>query len=372
MTTTTGRRAILATAILACSLAPALAAPKVAVDIAPVHAIVARVMAGAGEPELIVPPGASPHDHALRPSEAATLDDAEIVFWIGPGLTGWMADPITTLASDARVVALGEAEGIAVLPVRTGGPFEADAHDHAEETSAEDEDEHEHEHAGEEDHADEAVHDEHAGEADHDEHVGEHAGETDDEAQADDHADEAQTADIDHDDGAHDPHVWLDPLNAAVIADGVAVILGEADPANAETYAANAAAFGDEMAALIDEVAAQLAPVRDRPFIVFHDAYQYFETRFDMPAAGSIALQESVPPGAARVAEIRDRVRSQGIVCGFSEPQFEPALLGTVTEGTEVALGTLDPIGADLTPGPELYPALLRLMASSLASCLAG
>ena len=103
---------------------------------------------------------------------------------------------------------------------------------------------------------------------------------------------------------------------------------------------------------------------------MFHDAYQYFEHRFAIPAAGSVALQDAVAPGAARVAAIRERVRAGDIVCAFAEPQFEPKLLATVIEGTGVRTGALDPLGAGLPPGPGLYPALLRGLADSLADCL--
>jgi zinc transport system substrate-binding protein len=277
----------------------AAAAPRVAVDIAALHSIVARVMAGIGAPELIVPPGVSEHDYALKPSQAAVLQDADLVVWTGPELTPWLAGPVAALATGATI-SVEDAPGVRKLHVRTDGPLEGDAE------------------PGQ----------------------------------------------------AWDGHLWLDPRNAAAAARAVAAALGAADPANAAGYAANAEGFAAETEALADEIAAQLAPLRGRRYLVFHDAYQYFEHRFDFPAAGSVALGDGTAPGAARVAAIRERVRDTEVVCAFAEPQFEPKLLATVTEGTGVRTGVLDPVGAGLTPGPGLYPALMRGLADSLAGCL--
>jgi zinc transport system substrate-binding protein len=290
--------------------ASANAAPRVAADIAPVHSIVARVMAGIGAPDLVVGPGASEHGYALRPSEARLLQEADLVVWVGPDLTPWLGEAIASLAVDAAVVTLEDAPGIERLPLRDGGAFEPHGHGPVDAAG--------------------------------------------------------------HDHPVADGHLWLDPRNAVAAARAVAAALGGVDPANAAGYAANAAAFADEMAALSREIAARLAPVRGRPYIVFHDAFQYFEHGFDLPAAGSVALPDGSAPGAARVAEVRARVRAEGIVCAFAEPQFEPRLLATVIDGTAVRTGVLDPIGATLSPGPELYPALLRGLAEALAGCLGG
>jgi zinc transport system substrate-binding protein len=302
----------------------AAAAPVVATDIAPVHSIAARVMQGIGQPGRIVPPGASPHGYALRPSEARLLQDAALVVWVRPDLTPWLADPIDALAPDATLVTLQDAPGMTLLPIRAGGPFEA----------------HEHDHEAEQAEADERAHAE-AG------HEAEHA-------------------------GGHDGHLWLDPGNAAAAARAIAAALAAADPANAGAYAANAEGFAAETEAQAEAIAARLEPLRGRPFIVFHDAYQYFEHAFDFPAAGSIALQDGVTPGTARVAGIRDRVRDEDIVCAFSEPEFEPKLIATVIEGTAARTGVLDGVGAALSPGPGLYPALLDGIADGLAACLGG
>lgn len=319
---------------LACSLgataAAAAAAPRVMTDILPVQSIVAAVMQGVGEPGVILPPGADPHSYALRPSDAQGLSDADLVVWVGPDLTHWLAGPIASLAPRAVKLEIEDAPGITVLPVRADGPFEPDEHDHA------------------------------TGHAD-----GEHADGEHDHAGSDGHGEEQ-----DHGEG-RDGHLWLDPANAAAAARDVAGSLAELDPENAATYAANAGRFGEEMQALAAEVKARVAPLTGRPFLVFHDAYQYFEHAFGLPAAGSVALQDGVEPGPARVAAIRERVSDGRIVCAFTEPEFSPKLMATITEGTGLRTGTLDHLGADIAPGPALYPALIRGLAADLAACLA-
>lgn len=148
--------------------------------------------------------------------------------------------------------------------------------------------------------------------------------------------------------------------------------MSEADPANASVYAENGAALAERLDALAAEMEATLAPVRDRPFLVFHDAYQYLETRFDLAVAGAVTLNPAAPPGARRVAEIRERVQEVGVRCLFREPQFEPRIAEVVAEGADVTIGVLDPLGADLEPGPDLYFDLMRRNAGALADCLAA
>ena len=316
-------------------------APRVAVDIAPVHSLIARVMDGVGTPDLIVQPGASPHEYSLRPSEATALQNADLVFWIGPDLTPWLTDTIETLAPDAAVTELLEADGTIELEFREGALFEAHDHDYGDhDNDDEDHDDHE-------DHADE--------EADHDDH--------------DDHDDEEAGHD-EHDHGAHDPHAWLSPQNAMTWLNVIAGQLSAADPDNAGAYFANAAAGRTEIEALIVEVTATLDPVRDGQFVVFHDAYQYFETDFDFPASGAISIGDASDPSPARIAEIQGRIAEQGIDCVLAEPQFNPGLVATVLDGTQAQTGILDPLGSDLEPGPALYPQLIRNLSTALAGCM--
>ena len=288
--------------------------PHVAVDIAPVHSLVARVMDGVGTPDLIVQPGASPHEYSLRPSEAKALQDADLVFWTSSGLTPWLTDTIETLATDASVTELLEADGSIELELRESALFEV--HNHGE----------------------------------HD----------------DDHDDEAHK---DHED-AHDPHAWLSPKNAMTWLNVIAGQLSAANPENAGTYFANAAAGRSEIEALIGEVNATLEPVRGEQFIVFHDAYQYFETDFDFLASGAISLSDASDPSPARIAGIQAWIAEEGIRCVLAEPQFNPGLVETVLDGTEAQTGILDPLGSDLELGSALYAQLIRNLSIALAGCL--
>jgi zinc transport system substrate-binding protein len=309
--------ALLTTALLTTT---AMAAPDVVASIKPVHSLVASVMAGVGEPTLIVKGSASPHTYALKPSDAGALESADIVFWTGHGMELFLADALETLATGATVVELADSPGIALLPVREGGAFEAHSHE------GEGHEEHDHEHEEHEDH--------------------------------------------DHEHGEGDMHFWLDPENAKLMVTQIATTLAEADPENATAYQANAEAELVKLDELEAELAATLAPVADKPFIVFHDAYQYFEARFGLTLAGSVTVTPDVMPGAARIDELKAKVAELGATCVFAEPNFEPTIIAAITEGSAAKSGVLDPEGGALAEGVDLYPTLLRGLATSLVDCL--
>jgi zinc transport system substrate-binding protein len=267
-------------------------------------------------------------------------------------LTPWLADTIETLAPDANVTELLEADGTIELEFREGALFEAHE-DHEEDDDHKDDDDHadeahdDHEQEGHDDHEEEG-HDDHA-EDDHDEDEASHEG---------------------HDHGAHDPHAWLSPQNAMTWMNVIAGQLSAADPENAGAYFANAAAGRAEIKVMIGEVTATLDPVRDGRFIVFHDAYQYFEMDFNFPASGAISIGDASDPSPARIAEIQGRIAEQGIDCVLAEPQFNPGLVVTVLDGTDAQTGILDPLGSDLESGPALYPQLIRNLSTALAGCM--
>ena len=298
--------ALLAIAIVAWGVRPAAAAaPRVVVSIAPLHSLVAGVMAGVGRPHLLVAGGASPHDYTLRPSDARALAAADIVFRVGPGADGILDRPLAALAGRARVIRTIETPGVTVLPARAGGVFAP------------------HDHGG---------------------------------------------------DGARspDPHLWLEPANAAAIVAEAVAVLAAHDPARAATYRANGARSAARLAALRGELAAIVRPVAGTPFVVFHDAYQYFERAFGLAARGALTLATDRQPGVRRVAALRAAIVAGKAVCVFAEPQFPPALVATITAGTTARAGTLDPLGAALPPGPEHYFMLLRGLATALVDCLSG
>lgn len=306
-------RLVPALAFLLALAVPAVAraeVPRVVVTIKPIHSLVAAVMGDLGTPALIVKGAASAHTYSLKPSDAEALEQADLVVWTGHGLELFLVDALDTLAADARVVELAAVPGIELLPTREGGPFEP--------------------------HEDDA---EGAARAD--------AGQ--------------QEADM---------HFWLDPANAATLAAAVAEALAAADPEHAAVYRANARAFGDDLAALTAELDTALAGVKDRAFIVFHDAYQYFEHRFGLTVAGSVTVTPDAMPGARRVNELREKIVQSGAGCVFAEPQFEPAIVAAIVEGTGAKAGELDPEGANLAEGPGLYRQLLTNLATGLNGCL--
>ena len=323
------KSALLASTFLFTSTAVATADVKVVASIKPVHSLVASVMQGVSEPSLLVKGAGSPHTYSLKPSQAKELQAADIVFWMSHDLEAFLENSIESIAKNAKAVSLMDSHGLMKLNFREGGAF--DAHDH-----------------GHDDHGDDK-HDDHG----HDKH--------------DDHGDDK------HDDHGHDevdPHVWLDPKNAKSLVHEIEEHLAEIDPSNAAKYEANAKAVMKKLDALTKEIEADLKPIRERGYVVFHDAYQYFEKRFGVSAVGSITVSPEVLPGAERVSELRDKVKSLNASCVFSEPQFEPKLVKTITENTDAGTGVLDPLGANIKDGPELYFTLIRNMAKSLKDCL--
>lgn len=332
-------------------------APKVVVSIKPVHSLVASVMEGVGAPVLIIEGAGSPHTYSLRPSEARAIEQADVVFWVGEGLETFLLKPLEALPTGARVVELAEAPGVTLLPTREGGMWEAHTNDHDDEHHDEEQTAHDEGHDHDREHHDEAEHATHEEAHDHD--AGHH-----------DEAEHAAHHDDDHGHGAFDLHIWLDPHNAIAMAAAIGAALSEVDPANAARYEQNAAALRAELERLDQALGEQLDPVRDGPFVVFHDAYQYFEQRYDLNAIGSISVGPERRPGAQRLGQIRDRLRATEAACVFAEPQFEPAVVDTAIEGTTARKGVLDPLGAALEAGPAMYGQLLENLAGALTECL--
>ncbi|MBD3662878.1 zinc ABC transporter substrate-binding protein [Sulfitobacter aestuariivivens] len=343
-------------ALLCLSGAALAETPKVATDIAPVHALVSEVMAGIGTPDLVVPATASPHHHAMRPSEARMLSEADIVIWMGPGLTPWLEEPITSLASDARDIRLQDLPGTLALAIREGAFF--DSHDHG------------HDHGQDKDHAhEEEGHAEHADEG-HDHEGHEHE---EHDHKAEDHADHAHEEDGHHDhaaSGGIDPHQWLDASNAIFWMTQIAVALGQQDPDNAERYLANAQAAGESLSAVDAQIEAQLAPVRDAPFLILHDGLQYFEARYGLAAQGAVSDSEDDAPGPARVADLRAALQESDVHCALVEPQSDLRLLETVIEGLDIKIVEIDLIGAHTVGVPKGYEHLLTELSNNIAHCL--
>lgn len=305
---------------------PAAAEPRVVVSLKPVHSLIAGVMDGVATPELLLTGGESPHSYHLRPSQARMLARADVLFWVGPALEGFLVKPLQSLESRTRVVTLMEAPGIHLLPARSGGVWEE--------------------------------HEDHGQSHDHHEAAGKKSPEG------------KPKRGHDHDHQATDPHLWLDPQNGQAIVRLAAAELARQFPAHQARFVANAEALLVRLAALDDELRRQLSSLRGRPYIVFHDAYQYLEARYGLSAAGAITLSPEVAPGAQRLRAIRQTIRERQAACVFAEPQFEPRLVVTAIEGSGSRQGVLDPLGADLPAGPESYFLLMRHLAKSLQACL--
>ena len=313
--------------------------PKVVTDIPAVHSLTAQVMGDLGAPAVLLEQGGNAHNFQLRPSQAQALQEAQLVVWIGPDMTPWLARALHGIELGDKALQLID------LPQTYRRDFDAPA------------EEHDHDHATDAEAATEAAHDH---DHDHDAHA------------AEEYAHDAHTGDeADHKHSGLDPHAWLDPANAALWLDAIAAQLGALDPDNGAAYAANATAAKTRIAAMDGEIAAQLAPVRDRPFITFHAAYGYFTSHYGLAPAGSVALGDAVTPGAAHLAGLQADLSAKGVVCAFPEAQHDPKQIALVIEGTPVRLGgTLDPSGSTLDYGPALYETLMRNIAAKLSTCL--
>jgi zinc transport system substrate-binding protein len=284
--------------------------PRVVTDIPPVHSLVSMVMGDLGTPDLLVDKGADLHSFQLRPNQAASLSDADLIIWVGYEMTPWLARMLEGLETGATQIELLDAPG-----TETRSYGEEGAHDH-------------------------------------------------------DAAAEPAAADA-HDHEGRDPHAWLDPHNATVWLDVIAAKLAELDPENAATYAANAAAGAAKITAVEGEVATLLNPLKAKPFVVYHDAYGYFAAHFGLIVAGEIAVGDATSPSAAKLADLRATLAAGSAACIFPEANHDPKLLTQITEGTPTVIGgVLDPEGANLPPGPMLYSDLMRALATTLADCL--
>jgi len=328
-------------------ISSAEAEPKVVTSIKPIHSLVSYVMDGVGRPDLLVDGSSSPHTFQLKPSHATMLQEADIVFWIGEDLESFLETPLDSIAANAKRVTLMDSDQIELLKFREKNVFDDHHDDH------DDHDEHEDHADGHNEHDD---HDEHEGHDDHDEHEGH-----------DDHDEHEGHDDHAHHHGEHDIHFWLDPEIAKSIVNITARELSEIDPNNKSTYEKNAANAIDDLEELINATRSKINS--DATYIVFHDAYQYFEQRFGIEVIGALTVNPEVLPGAKQLSEIREVIEHENVNCLFSEPQFNPSIANTIAKDTGIKAAVLDPLGAELEPGKDLYFELISDMASSFENC---
>ena len=282
-----------------------VAAPRVVASIGPVHSLAAAVMGDLGEPLQIVRGYGSPHTYQMRPSDAASLRDADLVLWIGPSLETFLERPLAGRRDDTRVLALSDVPGLALLANRGAGVRKDDAHsDGRRET------------------------------------------------------------------GSYDAHIWLSPFNAKLMAGAIAEELSALDPQNAATYRVNTDRLWQRIDAMEIRIASRLAPVRTVPFVVFHDAFQYFEESFGLNAVGSVTVSPDRMPSARRIKALREKIAESGARCVFREPQFESALVQVLLEDSNARAGVIDPLGTGVAPGPDAYFNLMDSNTDALVDCL--
>jgi len=287
-------------------------APRVVADIAPIHSLVAMVMDGVGQPQLLVPQNISPHHYSMRPSEAAALQKAQLVVYVGHDMSPWLDPVLQTLAASASALDLSKVDNVLQLGYRKGPIF------------------------------------------------GDH-----DDAGHDDHEDHAH-----HDHGGIDPHMWLDPINAKLWLYAIAAELIRIDPENEDRYNENARSSSRAITLAMAQAEDHLASGHDNGFLVYHDAYQYFEKRFNRGAVGTISAGDASKPSAKRLSELKTLFGARGISCVLTEPQHSSKIVDSVFGGFKPTIGVVDPIGVDLKLGSNLYPQLLENMALSIAQCV--
>ena len=303
------------TAALFLVLTPLKAEISVVTSIKPLHSLTSYIMEGVGEPELIIDGVASPHNFQIKPSHAKMLQNADLVIWIGEDLESFLPTALKSIPKDAVVFELLDQSGLKKLKFREKNIFE-----------------------GHDDHG----HDEHAKkEDDHDDHG--------------------------HGHGSFDPHIWLDPANAKVIVKKITNQLSKIDKDNASTYKANSKKVIKDLDGLIKEVKNEIN--KDASFVVFHDAYQYFEKRFGLSVIGALTINPDVMPGAEQLSEIREVIEHEKAKCIFSEPQFNPNIINSIASDTGVKTGVLDPLGANIDKGKNMYFDLIKDMSNSLKDC---
>ena len=321
---------------------PANADIKVVASIKPIHSLASYLMNGVAKPDLIVDGYATPHGFAMKPSHAKMLQNADLIFWVGEDMENFLEKPLGSIAKKAEKIELMQIKGLQILKFRERNIFD-DHDDH-----------------GHDDHDKKEDHDSHAKKEDHDDHGKKE--DHDDHGKKEDHDDHER-----HAHGEFDPHIWLDPINAKVILNEMVEHLIENDPKNEAKYKSNLDEALKDIDKLTIDVMTELS--NSVSSIVFHDAYQYFEKRFNVNILGAFTVNTDVMPGAEQLAEIREIIEDDKVACVFSEPQFNPDIIKAVAKDMNIKTGVIDPLGATLNPGKDLYFSLIKNMSASFKGC---
>ena len=318
----------------------------VVTTIQPINSLVTSVIGNTGKTVSLIPAEVSPHEFKLKPSDTKKLQNANIIFFVSDHLESSVSKVFKNLPKNIKIINLMEDTGIKHLAIRDNEAWER--HDH---------------HHGHGDHDDHDKHGKKHDDHDHDKHAKKH----DDH----DHDKHAKKHD-DHDDHEkeNDVHIWLSPDNAVKIIKKVSKELSLFFPENAKTYEENATRMINKINQLKVVLKNELSGIKDKPYVVFHDAYQYFETSFGLNAVGSVALEGDIASSPKQISFIKDKIVKLKASCVFQEPQFDSKLVKIVVEGTNAQIGTLDPLGVNIKSGENFYLQLLKNMAKSLKECL--
>ena len=347
---------ILTTILFAQFKAIASETKGVITTIQPINSLVSAVIGNTGKTISLIPAEISPHEFKLKPSDVKKMQDGNIIFYISSHLESNVVKVFDNLPKNIKIINLMEETGIKHLTIRDNEAWERHDHHHGH-GEHDDHDKHDKKHDDHDKHS--KKHDDH----DHDKHDKKH----DDH----DHDKHAKKHD-DHDDHEmkDDVHIWLSPENAVKIINKVNKELSLYYPQNAKIYDENSKLMIDKIKKLKTELDKELAPIKDKPYVVFHDAYQYFEKAFGLNAVGSVALEGDIASSPKQVSYIKEKIVKLKASCVFQEPQFDSKLVKIVVEGTNAQIGTLDPLGVGIKDEKDFYLQLLRNMAKSLKDCL--
>jgi zinc transport system substrate-binding protein len=366
----------------------------VVTTIQPINSLVSAVIGNTGKTVSLIPAQVSPHEYKLKPSDTKKLQNANIIFFVSDHLESSITKVFENLPKNIKIINLMEDTGIKHLAIRDNEAWERhdhhhghgdhDDHDkHAKKHDDHDHDKHEKKHDDHDHDKHEKKHDDH----DHDKHEKKHDDHDHDkhEKKHDDHDhDKHEKKHDDHDHDKHakkhddhddhekedDVHIWLSPDNAVKIINKINKELSLFFPENAKTYDQNTNQMIKKINQLKVELKNELSGIKDKPYVVFHDAYQYFETSFGLNAVGSVALEGDIASSPKQISFIKDKIVKLKASCVFQEPQFDSKLVKIVVEGTNAQIGTLDPLGVNIKSGENFYLQLLKNMAKSLKDCL--
>jgi len=315
--------------------------------IQPINSLVSAVIGNTGKSITIIPSEQSPHDFKLKPSDVKVLQNGNIIFYVSNHLESSITKVLKNLPKNIKLINLMEESGVNHLAIRDNDAWER--HDHHGHDDHDDHDKHGKKHDDHDDHDKHGKkHDDHD---DHDKHGKKH----------DDHDDHEKEDDV---------HVWLSPDNAIKIVQKVNKVLSLYFPENSKIYNDNTTKFIDKIRNLKMELVKELSPIKNKPYIVFHDAYQYFEKTFELNAVGSVALEGDIASSPKQISLIKDKIVKSKALCVFQEPQFDSKLVKIVVEGTDAKIGTLDPLGVNISENKDFYLQLITNMAKSLKECL--